>query len=161
MHLLARCIHCTKFKKFPVTLVKKRRANNIFSKTSSLTLHLWPCNLKINRVIYSLGASTVQSLTTSKQRGQKIYLFKTSSSNLTFDPDFKVNRGHLHPRGINCTSFGNFQAKGSRDIEWTKFFPRPMIWPWSLTMWPQNQLGSSTPLGHPMYQVWQLSSKGV
>ena len=141
-HLLARCIHCTKFKNFPVKRVKKCWANNIFSNTSSLTLHLWPCNLKINRVIYSLGASTVPSLTTPKQMGQKIlsrkHFFKDQQFNLDLWPcALKVNRGHLLPRGINCTRFGNFQAKGSRDIEWTKFFQRPMIWPWPLTMWHQ------------------------
>ena len=105
VHLLARCIHCTKIKNFPVKRVKKCWAINIFSNTSSLTLHLWPCNLKINRVIYSLGASTVLSLTTSKQRGQKIlirkHFFKGQQFNLDLWPcDFKVNRGHLLPRGI-------------------------------------------------------------
>ena len=118
--VLARCIHCTKFKNFPVKRVKKCWANN---------LHLWPCNLKINRVIYSLGASTEPSLTTSKQRGQKIlskkHFFKDQQFNLDLWPcDLKVNRGHLLPRGINCTRFGNFQAKGSRDIEWTTFFSK-------------------------------------
>ena len=31
----------------------------------------------------------------------------------------KINRGHLFPKDMHCTKFGNFQAKGSKDIERT------------------------------------------
>ena len=51
----------------------------------------------------------------------------------------------------------NFPAKGSREIDRATFLQRPAIWSWPLTMWPE---GSSTPYGHPPYQVWQLSRKG-
>ena len=36
--------------------------------------------------------------------------------------DLKINRGHLLPRGIHNTKFGNFHAKGSKDwanITWS------------------------------------------
>ena len=51
-------------------------------------------------------------------------------------------------------------SKGSLHIERTSFVPRPAVWPWPLTIWPENQWGSSTPRWHPRFQVWQLSGKG-
>ena len=50
-----------------------KRGGGILNKYRQFYLYLWPCDLKINGVIYLLGASTVlcQSLATFKQRGQK------------------------------------------------------------------------------------------
>ena len=75
-------------------------------------------------VIHHLGASSVPSLATFKQRGQEILCGKHFLKDQLFDldllpRDLKINRGHLLHRGINCTKFSNFQAKGSKDIEWT------------------------------------------
>ena len=49
--------------------------------------------------------------------------------------------------------------KGLRNIEQTTFFLISAVWP--LTMWPQNQYGSSTLQEHLLYHVRQLSSTGV
>ena len=34
------------------------------------------------------------------------------------------------------------------------------LWPWPLTYWPENQLGTSTYQGLSTYQVWSFSGKG-
>ena len=34
---------------------------------------------------------------------------------------------------IHCSKFGDFQAKGSKDIEQTTFYQRPSVKPWPLT----------------------------
>ena len=79
-------------------------------------------------VIYSLEAFTVQCLATFQHRVQEIlssqHFFKDQQFyqrpavlSLTFD--LKINREHLLSMNIHCTSFGNFQAKGSKDIEQT------------------------------------------
>ena len=75
---------------------------------------MWP--QKTIGVIYSLGASTVTSLATFKQNGQKIlsrqhFFFKDQQLDLDLCPsDLKINRVHLLGRGIHCTKFGNFQG---------------------------------------------------
>ena len=66
-------------------------------------------------VIYSFGASTVTSLATFKQNGQKIlsrqHFLKDQQFDLDLCPcDLKNNRDHLLARGIHCTKFGNFQG---------------------------------------------------
>ena len=101
---------------------------------------------------------------------------------------------------IHWIEFGDFQAKGSKDIERTAFVKRPAVLPlgtfqqrviyspgasivpslktfklmvkryWmdniffqkpAVWLWPKNKWGTSTPKGRPLFQVWQLSSKGV
>ena len=64
---------------------------------------------------------------------------------------------NLLDRSIHCAKLRNFQQAYFKNI----IFQRPVVWPWLLSMWPENQKKSSSPYGHPMYQVWQLSSKGV
>ena len=70
-----------------------------------------------------------------------------------FDPDLwpcdlNINRCHLLSGGItcNCTKFGNFQAKGSTDIEIKNIFSKTS----SLTL---------TSNWDPRYQVWQFRRK--
>ena len=81
-------------------------------------LNLCPCDLNI----YFLGASTVLRLGTFQRRCQEIlsgqHFFKDQQFDLDLRPcELNINRGCLILRGIKCTKFGNFQAKGSKDVE--------------------------------------------
>ena len=70
-HLLARCIHCPKFRDIP-----EKGSTNIewinFFKDQQFDLDLWPSDLKTKGVMYSTGASIVPSLVTFKQGDQEI-----------------------------------------------------------------------------------------
>ena len=70
-HLLARRIHCPKFRDIPV-----KGSTNIewinFFKDQQFDLDLWPSDLKTKGVMYSAGASIVPSLVTFKQGDQEI-----------------------------------------------------------------------------------------
>ena len=94
--------------------------DSIFSKTSILTLTFDHVTSKSIGVIYSLGASTVPSLATFKQRSQEIlirqHIFKPQQFDLDLWPhDIKIYRGHLFPRGTHFTKLpSNFQTKGSK-----------------------------------------------
>ena len=97
-------------------------------------LRLWIGN------IHSQGASTVPSLAIFSKGGQKIlsrqYFFKDQQFDLDVWPrDLKINRHHLLPRGAHCTNFGHL---GVKRYSADKIFLRPAVWPWHLTMWPQN-----------------------
>ena len=101
----------------------------IWYQDQHFDLDLWPWDLKINKVIYSLGASTVPSLATFRQRGQKIRSWHYLFENQQFDHDLwpcepKINREILLSCGIHCTEFGNIQAKGFKDIEQTSIGPQ-------------------------------------
>ena len=64
------------------------------------------------------------------------HFFKDQQFHFALWPcDLSINRGHLLSRGIRCTKFGNFSAKGSRDTEWTTFEQRQEVWSWHLTIW--------------------------
>ena len=87
-----------------------------FLKTGSLTLTVDHVSSKSIGVIYSIGASTVVNLANFKQRDQEI--LGGQHFNIDLWPcDLKINRGHILPRGIICTKFGNFKEKGSKDIK--------------------------------------------
>ena len=88
------------------------------------TIWPWPLTMwtKIIRVIYSLGSSTVPSLVIFKQKSQKIFSRHHLNKDLQFDLDLwpydlKNNKSHLLSEGIHFIKLGNFQVKGSKDIE--------------------------------------------
>ena len=64
----------------------------------------------------------------------------------------------LISKGNHHTNFGNSQAKGSSNFEWT-FVQRPAVWPWPLTIW--SEICSYMCKRQPLCQNWQLLSKGV
>ena len=78
-------------------------------------LDLWPCDLNI------LLASIVWSLGTFQYRGQEIlsgqHLFKDQQFDLDLWIQNQLWVTFSIPRGIHGTKFGNFQAKGSKDID--------------------------------------------
>ena len=78
---------------------------------------VWPCNPTSNRpgLIFSLKSTSVV-------RFIRYWVNNTKDDDQQFDLDLwqcdqKINRGHLLPRGIHFTKFGNFLANGSGDIE--------------------------------------------
>jgi hypothetical protein len=63
-------------------------------------------------------------------------------SYVQFDPwpiNLKINRVHLLFRMYQCIKFIVCQAKGSQDIEQTKYSYFSVHRPWPLTYWRQNQ----------------------
>ena len=97
-------------------------AYNICTKTSSLILisdHVIWTSIGI---IYSLWASrsTVPTLATLKQRGQKIFSRQHLNKGQQFDLDLwpcdlKIDRSHLLSWDTTVpVKFGNFQAKGPK-----------------------------------------------
>ena len=138
---------------------QKISANSICTRTSSFILPFDHVNWTSLGAIYMLGASTVSSLGTFQQRVKRYQVdifLKNQQCDLVLCPcDLKINRGPLLPRDIHYAKFGNFQAKGSKDIKQTTFFSKTscVILTFDHLTWKQ--------WGHLPHQVWQLSNKGV
>ena len=99
------------------------RATTVLNLAATSILTLDHVTWKLIGKIYSLGETFEPSLATFKQRDQNTlsgYLFKNHQYDLDLWPcDLKIKREHPFSRGIQCTKFGNSQAKGSKDIEQT------------------------------------------
>ena len=61
--------------------------------------------------------------------GQHIFIYQLFDLDLWHD--LYINKDYLLSRGIHYTKFGNLPAKGSRDIERTTYFQRP-VWQYDL-----------------------------
>ena len=71
--------------------------------------------------------------------------------NLTFDI--------LNPKSIETDHHLKFEGSainGSQDIEWKPIW---ILWPWPLTYWTQNQLGSCPHRDQPPCEIWRLWDK--
>ena len=140
-HLLSRGSHCSKFNNYRAIEIEYW-VDIIFSKTSNLTL-------TFDRVIWtsiraiSLEAFIVLCLANYQgSRDIKRTTFFSKTSSLTFDHMTWTSKEVM--RGIPCTKFGNFPDK-QFDLE---------LCPCGLKIKRCHLL-----LGHPLYEVWQLSSK--
>ena len=60
-----------------------------------------------------------------------------------------------------CSKFSNHQEKDHKIVSRQHLGWRSAVLPWPLITSPENQKGTSVFHGQPLYQVWQLSSKGV
>ena len=72
--------------------------------------------------MYLLGTSTEPSLGNIQWRGQEILKHHSNTTRITLDHVTLNQKVSSLARGIHYTKFGNFQAKGSKDIERTTFF---------------------------------------
>ena len=77
--------------------------------------------------------------------------------------DLKSNGKYPLTRGIHCSNFGNFKAKGWTDIEWSTFVYRPAVLTFDHKTWKWIGfiyfLGASTLSS--LLESWQLSSRAV
>ena len=134
-------------------------------KISILTLTLNHMTWNSIGNIYSLMPNHWSKFSNHQQGSFKYWsdniFFKDQQFDLHLWPrGLNIIRGHLLSRGIPCTKFGNFPAKGSTDIEHTSFIPRPSVWPWPLAMCPKIQYGSSTLYIIHCTKFGNLPSKG-
>jgi hypothetical protein len=105
---------------------------------SSLTLDLWPIDLKINRGnqffrVYQCIKFDVRQIYGSQDIEWSVYSY------VQFDPwpfDLKINRVHLLFRIHQCTKFEVCETKGSQDFERTVYLLFPMLI--DLDLLPQN-----------------------
>ena len=89
-----------------------------FFKDQQFDHDLWPCDLQIGD-INSLGASTVVWKLSNKGVQKASFVQRPAYDFNLWPCDLKINRDFLISKAIQCIKSGNFQAKGSKDIEWT------------------------------------------
>ena len=80
-------------------------------------------------IIHSLAITSVPNLVISKQLVHKILNLQHWDDDQQIDLDLwpcglKSNGKYPLTKGIHCSKFGNFKAKGWKDIEWTTFVYR-------------------------------------
>ena len=119
--------HYTKFGNYQAYQANKPEIN-----TSSLTVTLWPRK-----------ATSVASLVNHQVRVKSYWVDNNENKDPHFDLDLWLCNLNINcnllSRSIHYTKFGNFPEKRSRNIEQTRFFQRPAVWPWPLKMWLDNQ----------------------
>ena len=132
---------------------------------STPQLYGWNIADKAKNTIQSINqlASTVPTLASLNKRG-KIYwtdsiCTKTSSLILTFNHEIwksvVVIIFLLGAFIVPCLA--TFQERGQEIL--SRYLNKDQQF--DLDLWPENQSGTSTLYGRPLYQLWQLSRKGV